>query len=87
MRLYKARANIALTMSINIDIQQNSGENNLSMLRRFRTRVKSAGIIMHLKKNRFYARSQSPFQQKQGKLNRIEKRKEQERLYKLGKTS
>lgn len=74
-------------MSVHIDIQHRGNENNLSMLRRFRTRVRAAGILNRAKGHRFYERPKSKFQVKQNRLSRLQRKKERERLYKLGKIS
>lgn len=70
---------------INIHIERNENENNLSVLRRFRSRMKSSGVLTKARSLRFRARLQSKFQERKSKLKRIAKRAERERLIKLGK--
>lgn len=74
-------------MITNVEIEKGGNENNLSVLRRFRHRMKSSGVLGKARRNRFWSRSQSKFVQKKSKLKAIAKRKEKERLYKLGKIS
>lgn len=70
---------------VNIQIERNERENNLSILRRFRNRVRSSGILMKARSLRYHTRPQSEFQKKQSKLRRLTKSQERERLIKLGK--
>ena len=72
-------------MHTNISVEKNSGENNMSVLRRFRRRVKSSGIIPHIKSTRYRSRPKSKLAQKRFRLKKIENIKKREKLYKMGK--
>lgn len=72
-------------MATNVHIERKGSENNMSMLRRFRTRVKTSGLLMRARSLRFHSREDSDFKKKKGKLTRIKKKNVYERLHKLGK--
>ena len=69
----------------NIHIERTDNENNLSVLRRFRSRMKTSGVLTKARSLRFHTRPKSKFQKKKSKLKRITKGKERERLIKLGR--
>lgn len=69
----------------NIDIQKNPHENPSNVIRRFSRKMQEAGIIPKVKGNRYSTRSLSKLSQKNLALRRIARRKEVERLKKLGK--
>lgn len=71
--------------AVNIHVERNSNENNLSVLRRFRSRMKTSGVLSRVRGLRFRTRPQSKFQIKQSKLKRLTKSREREQLIKLGK--
>ncbi len=68
-----------------IEISKNNNENNASILRRFSRKVQESGIIQKVKKNRYNERALSKLKVKQGTLKKLAKRKEIEKLRKLGK--
>jgi hypothetical protein len=70
---------------VNVQIERTDRENNLSVLRRFRNRVRSSGVLIKARSLRYHTRAQSEFQKKQSKLRRLTKAQERERLIKLGK--
>lgn len=69
----------------NIQVTKNQNENNMSLIRRFSRRVMEAGIIQKVKGKRYAERPESKLSQKNRALKRMAKRKEVERLKKLGK--
>lgn len=79
MIIYK---NMAKTV---IEISKNTNENNASILRRFSRKVQESGIIQKVKKNRYNERALSKLKVKQGTLKKLGRRKEIEKLRKLGK--
>ncbi|HBB49515.1 TPA: hypothetical protein DEQ22_00050 [Candidatus Nomurabacteria bacterium] len=68
-----------------IEVKKNSNENNSSVLRRFSRRIQESGIIRKIKGARYNARKESKLKIKKSALRRIERRKEIEKLRKLGK--
>lgn len=68
-----------------IEVSKNANENNASILRRFSRKVQESGIIQKVKKNRYNERSLSKLKVKQGTLKKLGRRKEIEKLRKLGK--
>jgi ribosomal protein S21 len=68
-----------------IDIKKNANENNLSLLRRFTRRVQESGILPKVKSLRYNQRPKSKLATKELTLKKISRRKEIEKLKKLGK--
>ncbi|OGI71504.1 hypothetical protein A3C60_00845 [Candidatus Nomurabacteria bacterium RIFCSPHIGHO2_02_FULL_37_45] len=77
-----ACANMA---KIVIEIKKNSNENNSSVLRRFSRRIQESGIIRKVKNTRYSVRKESKLKMKKSALKRMARRKEIEKLRKLGK--
>lgn len=68
-----------------VEVTKNNNEPLVNLIRRFSRRVKSSGIMQKVRANRYYERKESPYKLKARALNNIEKKKEYERLKKLGK--
>lgn len=68
-----------------IEVKRNSNENNTSVLRRFSRKMQESGIVHKVKKNRYNERQDSKLKVKKSTLRRLDKRKEMEKLRKLGK--
>lgn len=68
-----------------IEVNKNPNENNASILRRFSRKVQESNIIQKVKKNRYNERKESKIKVKKSALKRLTKRKEIEKLRKLGK--
>lgn len=68
-----------------IEVKKNTNENNATLLRRFSRKVMDAGIIHAVKNNRYSERDTSKLSLKVVALRRIARRKEVEKLKKLGK--
>lgn len=68
-----------------IEIKKNANENNASVLRRFTRKVQESGIIHKVKNSRYNERAESKVKVKAATLKRINRRKETERMRKLGK--
>lgn len=84
LRCLIRRAIIFPTM-INVEINRNQGENNLSILRRFSRKVQSAGVIPRVRSLRYSSRVQSAYKIKQKTLKTLARRAEMAELIKLGK--
>lgn len=72
-------------MAINVEIERNSTENGLSVLRRFTKRVQNSGILPRLRGIRYRNRELSPYKRKVQTLKVLRRREEIQELIKLGK--
>lgn len=70
---------------INTEVRKNNNENNINLLRRFSRKVKSSGAINKAKEKRFNSRAKSKYVKKKEALTMIERRKNVEKLIKMGK--
>jgi len=68
-----------------IEVKKNGNENNMNLVRRFTRKVQESGIIQKVKSKRYNKRSESKVKIKIATLKRITRKKEQEKLFKLGK--
>ncbi|KKU50442.1 MAG: hypothetical protein UX71_C0001G0097 [Parcubacteria group bacterium GW2011_GWA1_47_10] len=68
-----------------IEVRKNPNENNSSVLRRFSRRIQESGIIRRVKSSRYNERKESKLKVKKSALKRMQRRKEIEKLKKLGK--
>lgn len=68
-----------------VEVKKNTNENNASLLRRFSRKIQESGIIQKVKGKRYNERKESKVKVKKSTLKRIEKRKANEKLRKLGK--
>jgi ribosomal protein S21 len=68
-----------------IEVKKNPNENNASILRRFSRKIQESNIIQKVKGNRYNERKESKLKIKKSALKRMSKRKEMEKLRKLGK--
>jgi ribosomal protein S21 len=68
-----------------IEVKKNPNENNSSILRRFSRRIQESGIIRNVKSNRYNVRKESKLKAKKSALKRMGRRKEIEKLKKMGK--
>ena len=68
-----------------IEVRKNQNENNSGVLRRFSRRIQESGIIRKVKGSRYNKREESKLKTKRNALKRIGRRKEIEKLKKLGK--
>ncbi len=70
---------------INVEMKKTGTENPTSLIRRFSRKMQEAGIIPKVKGKRYSQRAPSSLSLKTMALRRIARRKEVERLKKLGK--
>ncbi|MCM2339475.1 MAG: hypothetical protein NDI62_03435 [Burkholderiales bacterium] len=68
-----------------IEVSKNNNENNASILRRFSRRIQESNIIQKVKGSRYNKRKESKLKVKKATLKHLERRKETEKLRKLGK--
>lgn len=69
----------------NVEIKKTGHENAMSLIRRFSRKMQESGIIPKIKGQRYSERDISKLAQKNMALRRLARRKEIERLKKLGK--
>lgn len=74
-----------LFIMINVEITRNSGENNISFIRRFSRKVQSSGVIPRVRSLRASGRVQSHYKVKKRALTLIRRRADMAELVKLGK--
>lgn len=67
------------------EIKRHENESIPSALRRFTKRVQQAGVLSLTKKRQFRERKLSEFKKRKNALRRLKRRKDLEKLYKLGK--
>ncbi|MBN2094288.1 MAG: hypothetical protein JW740_02910 [Candidatus Zambryskibacteria bacterium] len=72
-------------MAINVEVNKNGNENNLSLIRKFTKRVQGSGILPRLRNRRYSERKSSDFVKKKRTLKKIEKREKVKKLIKMGK--
>jgi ribosomal protein S21 len=70
---------------INVAIERNANENGLNTLRRFTKRVQGSGILSRVRADRYSKRNETYLSRKTMALRRLARKKEIERLSKLGK--
>lgn len=68
-----------------LEIKKDTRETSQNLVRRFSKRVKQSGILLRARKGRFHARNKSRNTRRRSALRREEKKKEYEKLIKLGK--
>lgn len=68
-----------------IEVKKNPNENNSSVLRRFSRKIQESGIIRKVKSSRYSVRKESKLKIKNSALKRMARRREVEKLKKLGK--
>ena len=81
----KIYVTVSLHMTIVIEIKKNANENNANTLRRFTRRVQESGILQKVKSKRYNQRTSSKLATKNAALKKMARRKEIEKLKKLGK--
>lgn len=70
---------------VHIEVKKNTNENSTNLIRRFSRKVIESGIIQKIKGERYAEREMSKLSQKKVALRRIIKRRDTEKLKKLGK--
>jgi len=68
-----------------IQVDKNGNENNASILRRFSRKIQESNIIQKVKSSRYNKRKESKLKIKKATLKHLERRKEIDKLRKLGK--
>jgi hypothetical protein len=72
-------------MAKNVETKSKPNENPLSLIRRFSRSVQQANVINRVKGAAYKGKNESAYEKKKKKLHGLAKKKEYERLYKLGK--
>jgi ribosomal protein S21 len=68
-----------------IEVNKNANESNMNLVRRFTRKVQESGIIQKVKSKRYNKRAESKVKLKVATLKRLTRKKDQEKLFKLGK--
>jgi ribosomal protein S21 len=68
-----------------VEVQKKENESSASLIRRFSHKLQQSGNLMRVRLLHFKKRPESNLNKKKKALWRIAKKKEMERLYKLGK--
>ncbi len=68
-----------------IEVKKNANESNMNLVRRFTRKVQESGIIQKVKSKRYNKRADSKVKVKVATLKRLARRKDQAKLFKLGK--
>lgn len=68
-----------------VEVRKKENENSESMLRRFTRKWQESGVGVRTRKRRFYEKEATKRERKIRALYRVTKKKEYEKLYKLGK--
>lgn len=85
MRTKEACGTISGMPIANVELKKGAHENSISIIRRFTRKIQESGIIQKVKGDRYAKRDLSKLSLKKSALKRLTKRKETERLKKLGK--
>jgi len=70
---------------VSVQVNKNTNENNMNLIRRFTRKVQETGMIQKVKGHRYSERPLSKLKVKEGTLKRLAKKKEFEKQFKLGK--
>lgn len=70
---------------INIQVEKNSNENNVNLLRRFTKRVQGSGVLNRVRSLRYAERQPSPYTKKKMALKKLRNREKLDEQIKLGK--
>jgi len=72
-------------MTTNVEVTKNNQESTANLIRRFTKRMQGSGVMMRLRKNRYYTRQKSSGVHRAKKLVKLENKEQYEKLLKLGK--
>lgn len=71
--------------TVNVEVERNSNENNVSVIKRFTRRVQGSGVLMRVRKNRFAERNKSEYVKKKQALKKLARQTKITELIKMGK--
>lgn len=74
-----------MAMSTNVEVKKNPNESTASLIRRFTKRVQGSGVLPRVRGVAFHERPLSRLKKKMRTLKSIDRKKEFDRLRKLGK--
>lgn len=72
-------------MATNVQVNKQSNENTVGMIRRFTKRMQGSGVLRRARSIRYHGRPLSKLLQKKQMLKKISRREKREELIKLGK--
>ena len=70
---------------INAEVEKNSSESNVNLIKRFTRKVQGAGILPRVRSIRYASRNQSKYVRKKMALKALNRRKDVDLQIKLGK--
>lgn len=72
-------------MAVNIEVEKNSNENSVNLIKRFTRRVQGSGILPRVRSIRYTERQPSKYTKKKRALKSIQGREKMAELIKMGK--
>jgi ribosomal protein S21 len=72
-------------MTTNVEVKKNNQESTANLIRRFTKRMQGSGVLMRLRKERYYKRTKSALTVRAQKLTKLGRKAKYEKLLKLGK--
>jgi len=67
-----------------IEVKKQSGETTRGLLRRFSRRIQQSGILIQVRKERFYEKDKNRGERRKSAVRRVKIGKEKEKLRKMG---
>lgn len=74
----------SIRQSSNVAARRKQGETTGSLLRRFTQYVRKSGLLANVRAHRYFAKDQTKRARRRSALVRVERKKEYERMRKLG---
>lgn len=74
-------------MATNVEIEKNGNENNINLIKKFTRKVQESGVLRRARSIRYSERKKSEYVKKKMALKSLARKKEVEKLIKLGKMS
>jgi ribosomal protein S21 len=72
-------------MAINIEVERNTNENSVNLIKRFTRRVQGSGILPRVRSIRYTERQPSKYTKKKRALKSIQNKEKMAELIKMGK--
>lgn len=72
-------------MATNVEVNKNNQESTANLIRRFTKRMQGSGVLMRLRKHRYYSRQLSSGVSRSKKLIKLGNKEKYDEMLKLGK--
>jgi len=69
---------------VSIEVKKQQGETTRGLLRRFSRRIQQSGVLVRVRKERFYEKDKTKKERRDGAVYRVKVGKEKEKLRKMG---